>query len=103
MRETSMNVMDLFRLDGRRALVTGGSKGLGREIAMALAQAGAEVVIVGRTAADCEATASEIERFTGRSAIAIAADVTLPADIDRLTAIATSEGRKVDILVNSAG
>ncbi len=95
--------MDLFRLDGRRALVTGGSKGLGRGIAIALAQAGADVVIVGRTAGDCQATASDIERSTGRTALAIAADVTLDADVNRLSAAATSDGRKVDIVVNSAG
>lgn len=103
MSETSRNVMDLFRLHGRRALLTGGSRGLGREIALGLAQAGAEVVIVGRTAADCEATASDIERSTGQTALAINADVTVDGDIDRLTTAATSDGRHVDILINSAG
>ena len=75
MNDAPLNVLDLFRLDGRRALVTGGSKGLGRVMAMALAQAGADLVIVSRTAAESEAAAAEIRAATGRHAIAIAADV----------------------------
>src|SRR5436305_1531896 len=103
MTESSKSVLSLFRLDGRRALVTGGSRGLGRVIARALAEAGADVVIVGRTPGDCEAAAAEIRTATGRRADAVAADVTRAADVDRLAAEATAGGRHVDVLVNSAG
>lgn len=92
-------VMGLFQLRGRRALITGGSKGLGRVIAGALAEAGADVVIVARTASDCERAASEIMTEHGCHAVAIAADVTRAEDVERLAA----EAGPVDILVNSAG
>ena len=55
-----MSVLDRFRLDGRRAVVTGASRGLGRGMALALAEAGADVVITGRTAETLDATAGEI-------------------------------------------
>jgi len=100
---TMKNVLNLFRLGGRRALITGGSKGLGRVIAMALAEAGADVIIASRTLSECEATATAIREATGRGAIAIAADVSRAGDIDRLVEQATSSAGAVDILVNSAG
>jgi NAD(P)-dependent dehydrogenase (short-subunit alcohol dehydrogenase family) len=95
----SGTVFDLFRLDGRRALVTGGSKGLGRVIAMALAEAGADVVLVSRTLDQCQAAAQEIARRTGRSALAISADVSIARDVDRLV----QDAGPIDILINSAG
>jgi NAD(P)-dependent dehydrogenase (short-subunit alcohol dehydrogenase family) len=95
----SGTVFDLFRLDGRRAPVTGGSKGLGRVIAMALAEAGADVVLVSRTLDQCQAAAQEIARRTGRSALAISADVSIARDVDRLV----QDAGPIDILVNSAG
>ncbi len=97
------SVLDLFRLDGRRALVTGGSKGLGRVIAQALAEVGADVVVVSRTQSDCEAAAAAIREATGRPAWAVAADVTQPADVGRLAETVTREVGPVDVLVNSAG
>ena len=97
------HVLDLFRLDGRHALITGGSKGLGRVIAEALAQAGAAVTLVSRTAAEGHAAAAEIAAATGRPARAIAADVTLADEVDRLAGEAEAAGGPVDILVNSAG
>ncbi len=97
-----MNILDQFRLDGRRALVTGGSKGLGRVIATALAEAGADLVITARTAEQCETTAREISEATGRQTIAIAADVSVAGDVDRLFQKATAD-RPIDILINSAG
>jgi gluconate 5-dehydrogenase len=57
-----MSVLDQFRLDGKRALVTGGSKGLGLEMARALADAGAKIVIVGRDAATLTQAATDLER-----------------------------------------
>ena len=97
------SVLDLFRLEGRRALVTGGTKGLGRAIATALAQAGADVVIVSRTAGDCEEAAGAIRESTGRKTWAIAADVTRADDVDRLAREADGAAVAADILVNSAG
>jgi NAD(P)-dependent dehydrogenase (short-subunit alcohol dehydrogenase family) len=96
-------VLDLFRLDGRRALVTGGAKGLGRVIAAALAEAGADVVVASRTAAECEATAAAIGAATGRRTAAVAADVTRGDDVDRLARQAEDAIGPIDILVNSAG
>jgi NAD(P)-dependent dehydrogenase (short-subunit alcohol dehydrogenase family) len=80
-------------------LVTGGSKGLGREIATALAQAGADVVLVSRNLGECQAAANAITAATGRKASAIAADVGKGQEVDRLFA----EAGDIDILVNSAG
>jgi NAD(P)-dependent dehydrogenase (short-subunit alcohol dehydrogenase family) len=94
-----MAVLDRFRLDGRRALVTGGSKGLGRAIAIALAQAGADVVIVSRDPDACRRVADEIASATGRSAAAYACDVTDPDQVSVLRESAAP----VDVLVNSAG
>jgi len=97
------NVLDSFRVDGRCALVTGGAKGLGKVIATALAHAGADVVIVSRTLAECEATAAEIGDASGRRVIALAADVTQSAEVERLAAEAESLLGPIDILVNNAG
>jgi NAD(P)-dependent dehydrogenase (short-subunit alcohol dehydrogenase family) len=101
--EAQKRVLDLFRLDGRCALVTGGAKGLGRMIATALAEAGADVAIVGRTLADCQRAAEEIASSTGRRTAAIAADVTQSAEIARLASTVERALGPVDILVNNAG
>lgn len=98
-----MNVLDSFRLDGRRALITGGAKGLGQIMATALAQAGAEVVIVSRTLAECQATAESITQATGRRALAIAADVTQREAVARMADSAQAELGPIDILINNAG
>jgi len=96
-------VLDSFRLDGRRALVTGGAKGLGKVMAGALAEAGAEVAVVSRTLAECEATAAEITGATGRRAVAFAADVTQADAVSRLADEVTATMGLIDILVNNAG
>jgi NAD(P)-dependent dehydrogenase (short-subunit alcohol dehydrogenase family) len=96
-------VLDQFKLTGRRALVTGGAKGLGKVIAGALAQAGADVAVSARTLADCEAAAAEISKATGRKAVAISADVTKQADVERMVADAERAIGPIDILVNNAG
>jgi NAD(P)-dependent dehydrogenase (short-subunit alcohol dehydrogenase family) len=70
-----VSVLDQFRLEGRRALVTGGSRGLGRVMAEALAEAGADVAITSRTADSAERAAVEIARATGRRALGVAAEV----------------------------
>lgn len=103
-RQPQKKVLDYFRLDGRRALVTGGSKGLGRVIAGALAEAGADVAVVSRTLPDCEQAAAEMAEATGRKMFAFAADVTKSGEIDAMAQAAESAlGGPVDILVNNAG
>lgn len=96
-------VLDQFRLEGRRALVTGGGRGLGRVIAQALAEAGADVALASRTLATCEEAAREIAAATGRRALAFAADVAVDAEVKRLVAEVEKALGPLDILVNNAG
>lgn len=92
-----------FRLDGKVALVTGGSRGLGREMVLAFARVGADVVIASRKLDACEALAKEVERETGRRALAVASHVGKWDDCDALAARALDHFGKVDVLVNNAG
>ncbi|MBT1582941.1 SDR family NAD(P)-dependent oxidoreductase [Curtobacterium flaccumfaciens] len=93
-----MSLQQLFGLDGRTALVTGGSSGIGRAIATALADAGAHVLVAARTPATIDATVAGI-RQAGRSADGVVADLSSRAGAH---ALADSVG-DVDVLVNSAG
>src|SRR5262249_50209766 len=93
----------LFDLSGRVALVTGGSKGLGRAMALGFAEAGADVVTASRQGADLEATAAEIRSAAGVKATAIVADMTRRDDVRRLAEEAIAAVGRVDILVNNAG
>lgn len=97
------NVLDLFKLDGRRALVTGGSKGLGKVMATALAQAGANVAISSRHYEESRAAADEIHRETGRKTFAAQADVTSLAEIEAMRGKLESDFGPIDILFNNAG
>lgn len=99
----SKTVLDTFRLEGRRALVTGGSKGLGLVMATALAEAGADVAVASRNLAECKAAAESIGRSTGRKALAFQADVTRADQVDRLVSQVTEGLGLVDILINNAG
>jgi len=96
-------VLDRFRLEGRRALVTGGGTGLGRVIAQALGEAGADVAIASRTLSTCEKAAGEIAAATGRRALAFAADVAVGEEVKRLVAEVEKGLGPIDILVNNAG
>jgi NAD(P)-dependent dehydrogenase (short-subunit alcohol dehydrogenase family) len=96
-------VLDTFRLDGKVALITGGARGLGRTMATALAEAGADIALVGRSRAACEATALELAAATGRTVRAFEGDVAVAADVTRLAAEVTAACGSVDILVNNAG
>lgn len=93
----------LFHLTGRTAVVTGGSKGLGYAMAAGLASAGADVMLVSRHLDEARAAATQIARDFGRKAVAHAADVTMPDQVDAMLAAAERELGKVDILINSAG
>ena len=93
--------MDLS-LEGKIAIVTGGSKGIGRATALALAQEGVDVAICARGMDDLEDAAAEIRAQTGRRALAVQADMGDPDDIKNLVAVTVSELGGVDILVNNA-
>ena len=93
----------LFDLTGRVALVTGGSKGLGQAMAAGLASAGADVMLVSRHGAEAEQAAAEIARDFGHRAVGFEADVTVPAQVEAMTAAVMREFGRVDILINSAG
>jgi len=97
------NVFELFSLDGRRALITGGAKGLGRVISHALAEAGADVAIASRTLADCQNAAEEIARSTGRRTAAFALDVTDRDEVQNLRSAVENKLGPIDILINNAG
>jgi 7-alpha-hydroxysteroid dehydrogenase len=95
-------ILDRFKLDGRVAIVTGAGKGIGRGIALAFAEAGADVVCAARTEADIEATAADV-RALGRRAVAQGCDVTRTSDLEALVAAAERELGRIDVLVNNAG
>jgi NAD(P)-dependent dehydrogenase (short-subunit alcohol dehydrogenase family) len=97
------HVLDSFKLEGKVALVTGGARGLGRTMALALAEAGADVALAGRTRATLDDTAAEIAKATGRRVQAFTADVTSQADITRLAAEVPAALGPIDILINNAG
>ncbi|HEX5562278.1 MAG TPA: glucose 1-dehydrogenase [Nocardioidaceae bacterium] len=92
-----------FRLDGRTALVTGANRGLGRAFATALAHAGADVVVVGRSQDRNEEAAAAVAQQTGRRATVGTGDVTDAADVNRIVAEAVGDHGRIDILVNNAG
>ncbi len=94
--------MDLGIKD-RAAIVTGGSRGIGRETARALLEAGARVVICARTPATLERTRGELHAETGGEVLAVVADMAVEADAERLVREATARLGGVDILVNNAG
>ena len=91
-----------FMLDGLVALVTGAGRGIGRGIALTLAEAGADVACVARTKKEIEATAASV-RDLGRRGIAIPADITKPKHVERAVHDTLATLGHVDILVNNAG
>lgn len=97
-----MNVLDRFRLDGKRLFITGGSRGFGRVIALAAAEAGADVVLNARDPEALAKTASEV-RSRGRQAWTFAADISVPAVCETLCAQVLAEAGPIDVLVNNVG
>ena len=97
------NVFDLFKLKDRVALITGGSKGLGESMALALAQAGARVVINSRTQTDCDAVAGSIQESTGNESVGYSADITQESAVDELFGKVVDHFGRLDIVINSAG
>jgi NAD(P)-dependent dehydrogenase (short-subunit alcohol dehydrogenase family) len=98
-----MNNPDLFDLSGRVALVTGGSKGLGKAMARGFALAGADVVISSRNADELQKAMAEILDGTERHGVSIVADLARREDSERLAQSALEKLGRVDILVNNAG
>jgi 2-deoxy-D-gluconate 3-dehydrogenase len=97
-----MSVLDQFRLSGKTALVTGSSRGLGAAIALALAQAGARVVLHGARSVP-EETLAAVSAASGQPAIAVAADLSDPRGCEALVDEAAAQLGPIDILVNNAG
>jgi NAD(P)-dependent dehydrogenase (short-subunit alcohol dehydrogenase family) len=97
-----VHLQSLFDLTGKVALVTGGSRGLGREMVRAFAAAGADVVVASRKLENCLRVAEEV-RALGRKALPVACHVGRWEEIDRLVDAAYKEFGRVDILVNNAG
>ena len=97
-----MTILDRFRLDGKVALVTGGSRGLGLQMAQALAEAGAEVAVVSR-GDNATTVAAEIHAGTKRTCRGYACDVTSAEGVETLSRQVISDFGHVDILVNNAG
>lgn len=95
--------LSIFDLTGKVAVITGGSKGLGEQMAQALAEAGADVALVSRTLSDLERVAADVRRATGRRVIAVAADVTQEVEVKAMTRQVMEEFGQIDILVNNAG
>ena len=91
-----------YSLEGKKALVTGGSTGIGRGIALVLAEAGADVAVAARTMKNVEAAAADI-RALGKRGIAIQCDVSDSDQVNAMVASATDEFGRIDILVNNAG
>ena len=97
-----METRQLFDLSGRTAVVTGGGRGIGLDIAIGLAEAGADVVVASRKLANCETAAEEIRKL-GRRAFAMAVDMSKPDQIDAFADSLAEAVPRVDILVNNAG
>ncbi|OLO40465.1 hypothetical protein BTR23_08255 [Alkalihalophilus pseudofirmus] len=94
--------MSLFDLSGKTAIITGAGRGIGRSIALGLADAGSQVVICSRTTEELEEVAEEIKR-KNREVEIVPCDITIPSDIDRVVERAKERFGKIDILINNAG
>ena len=97
-----MSILDRFRLEDKKLFITGGSRGLGREMALAIADAGADVVLTGRNETSLEKTAADI-RALGREAFPVVADIGDPASCEAACQKVLENHRPIDILINNVG
>jgi NAD(P)-dependent dehydrogenase (short-subunit alcohol dehydrogenase family) len=97
-----MHVRELFDLGGRVAIVTGGATGLGRQMANALAEAGADIVVCARDAERCEQAAQELSGL-GVRALGLGCDVRRPEEIEEVVRRTRDEFGRIDVLVNNSG
>ena len=96
-----MHVKELFDLTGKTAIVTGGGRGLGEQIATGLAEAGANVVLCSRKVEACQEVANELEQL-GVKTLALQCDVTNPEDVQNVVEQTLNHFGKIDILVNNS-
>ncbi len=97
-----MSLFDRFSLAGKRLFITGGSRGLGREMALAIAEAGADGILVGRDLESLEATAQAYREF-GREAVVLQADIGDPQQCEAVCREALEQHGPIDILINNVG
>jgi 3-oxoacyl-[acyl-carrier protein] reductase len=88
---------------GKVALVTGGSKGIGKAVARSLAEEGAKVAICARTQSELDATAGELAKLTGSEVFPVSGDLTKEADVRRIVDATVKKFGRIDILINNAG
>jgi NAD(P)-dependent dehydrogenase (short-subunit alcohol dehydrogenase family) len=98
-----MPILDAFKLDGRVALVTGGNRGLGKQMALALAEAGADMAITSRSSQRAWDAAKEIAAATGRRCLGYGCDVANPTDVEATGAQVMNDFGSLHILINNAG
>jgi NAD(P)-dependent dehydrogenase (short-subunit alcohol dehydrogenase family) len=98
-----MGIIEKFRLDGKKAFVTGGARGIGYNIAIALAEAGADVAIVDTDEGTAKTSAEGIAKATGRKAVAVKADVTKKADVDNMIEVVLKTFGRIDVAFCNAG
>jgi NAD(P)-dependent dehydrogenase (short-subunit alcohol dehydrogenase family) len=97
-----MNAIELFNLTGRKALVTGAGRGIGRVMAISLAQIGCDIAILEKNVKDARNVAEEIKKL-GRKAVTIKVDVTKKADVEKAFTAAAKQLGRLDIIINNAG
>src|SRR5580693_8320136 len=97
-----MHTRELFNLNGRVAIVTGGSVGLGRQMAQGLAEMGANVVLCARKKERCEAAAEELRKL-GVKCLALGCDVKDPDSVKDVVDATVAEFGRIDVLINNAG
>ncbi len=95
-------ILDALKLDGKVAIITGAGRGLGRAMAVRLADAGADIVAAARTQSQLDETAEAVKK-TGRKCLIVPTDVTISAQVNALAAATVKQFGKIDILINNAG